>query len=233
MELHKAIKNIIKYQGIDFVNDCRFINAVADFNGFEGNVAYKQILRIVIEDGYLAKLKNIGKYDADALNIIRLVACNYGMQESLVTYVIESCAYGMGYILEVKQPTIQPATTPSCAPKSRKQQIGDLLRSKIVFDDGVEERIQGTLELYNFQVEYSDGDLTVLCEANVKQDPEYQYISLDLYVYDKYGSISQDSGLLCFDRRKFKSHAIDKTYISIQMKPVDIAKILICIGDIH
>lgn len=45
MELHNAIRGILKMQGSDFVLDPRFLNALDDFNAFEQNNAFKNVLQ--------------------------------------------------------------------------------------------------------------------------------------------------------------------------------------------
>lgn len=47
MELHTAVRGILKMQGRDFVNNPSFLNALDDFNAFEQNAAFKNILRII------------------------------------------------------------------------------------------------------------------------------------------------------------------------------------------
>ena len=41
MELHTAIRGILRMQGQDYVFDPGFVNALEDFNAFEHNLAYK------------------------------------------------------------------------------------------------------------------------------------------------------------------------------------------------
>lgn len=64
MELHTAIKNILKYQGEDFLLDPKMINALVDFQAYEQHPALKNIFRALHQDGYVAKIKNAGAWNA-------------------------------------------------------------------------------------------------------------------------------------------------------------------------
>ena len=61
MELHIAIKNILKYQGEDFLLDPKMINALIDFQAYDQHPALKIIFRALHQDGYVKKVKDAGK----------------------------------------------------------------------------------------------------------------------------------------------------------------------------
>lgn len=97
MELHNAIRGILKMQGSDFVLDPRFLNALDDFNAFEQNNAFKNVLRIILADGYAGKMIKIGAWNSKVQSFIDDLVYRYSFDRAVTAYIIESLAFGLGY----------------------------------------------------------------------------------------------------------------------------------------
>ncbi len=121
MVLHTAVRGILKMQGRDFVNNPAFINSLDDFNAFEQNGAFKNVLRIIISDGYAGKLLAIGSWNLKAQGLTDELVRSYAVDPTICAYVIESLAYGLGYIgNEPSYSTSQTVPNSSSSFKSSK-----------------------------------------------------------------------------------------------------------------
>ena len=107
MELHTAIRGILRMQGQDFVFNPGFVNALEDFNAFEHNLAYKNVLKIVIQEGYATKLMNIGNWDIKAQQLSADAVSKYAFDSTICEYVIKSLAYGLGLCKDIPSPNPQ------------------------------------------------------------------------------------------------------------------------------
>lgn len=123
MELHTAIRGILKMQGQDFATNPGFINALEDFNAFEQNPAFKNVFRIIVSDGYMGKLLGIGAWNLKAQGISEEIVRLYAVDKFICSYIIESLAYGLGFTSETPQFKASqgaPATPPPAPPKASK-----------------------------------------------------------------------------------------------------------------
>ena len=94
-------------QGQDFVFNPGFVNALEDFNAFEHNLAYKNVLKIVIQEGYATKLMNIGNWDIKAQQLSADAVSKYAFDSTICEYVIKSLAYGLGLCKDIPSPNPQ------------------------------------------------------------------------------------------------------------------------------
>ena len=53
MELHQAVKHLIKEYGISILLTKRLLYLLDDFQAFENDRTYKAVLKTLINDGYL------------------------------------------------------------------------------------------------------------------------------------------------------------------------------------
>lgn len=97
MELHLAIKNILKYQGEDFLLDPKMINALIDFQAYDQHPALKNIFRTLHQDGYIKKVKDAGKWDASCDQIVYEIERDYAFPHDLVDLLLKSVAVGLGF----------------------------------------------------------------------------------------------------------------------------------------
>lgn len=98
MELHIAIKNILKYQGDAFLHDPKIINALSDFNGFDAHPCVKNIFRILLADGIIDKFIEKDNLDSNCVRekLYSQISTNYGWPKGLVQFIVESVLYGAG-----------------------------------------------------------------------------------------------------------------------------------------
>lgn len=97
MELHLAIKNILKYQGEDFLLDPKMINALIDFQAYDQHPALKNIFRTLHQDGYIKKVKDAGKWDASCDQIVYEIERDYAFPKDFIEYILKSIAVGLDY----------------------------------------------------------------------------------------------------------------------------------------
>lgn len=121
MELHSAIRGIIKMQGQDFVLKPCFINALDDFNAFEQNPALKNVLRIAISDGYINKLIAFGDWNLKSQSLANELVRSYAVDQAICLYIFESMAYGLGYISKEPQFVSTQGVSNTPAPPSPKE----------------------------------------------------------------------------------------------------------------
>ena len=112
MELHKALRNIIQTDGPEILKEVRLVNILDDFNAYQDIPASKYILRAIIADGYSTKLITIGKWDNSAKTLINKFSTVTGFIPESVSLIIQSMAYGLGWIN-----TIAPITSNSAVRK--------------------------------------------------------------------------------------------------------------------
>lgn len=160
MELHIAIKNLVKYKNKDFINEPQFINALVDFNAFENYPSLRNITRILLSDGYGRKIMSMSSWDMQAQTLVSDIARDYSFDMALVEYVLKSIAYGIGNINDVTPPSSnssaqrgpQPSSpTPSSPTRSRltlkSRQIDNLdEEAKFRYKEDAENYIESIIE---------------------------------------------------------------------------------------
>lgn len=99
MELHKALRSIIKTDGPEILRNIRLVNILDDFNAYNDIPASKYILRAIISDGYADNLLHLGKWDNQAQAIINKFCVTTGFKEEAVWNIFQSVAFGLEWIL--------------------------------------------------------------------------------------------------------------------------------------
>ncbi len=97
MELHLAIKNILKYQGEEFLLDPKMVNALTDFQAYEQYPALKNVFRVLHQDGYVGKVKDAGKWDTSLDQMVYEIERDYAFPRDLVEYSLKSVLLGLGH----------------------------------------------------------------------------------------------------------------------------------------
>lgn len=131
MELHIAIKNLVKYKNKDFINEPQFINALVDFNAFENYPSLKNITRILLNDGYGRKVMAQGGWTMQAQSMVTDIVRDYSFDASLVEYVLKSIAFGIGSINDVTQPAAGKSSANASAQSSGSSAPSSINRSKL------------------------------------------------------------------------------------------------------
>lgn len=114
-------------QGQDFVNSPAFISALDDFNAFEQNPAFKNVFRIILSDGYIGKLLGFGAWNYKAQGLTDEIVRLYAVDKSICAYMMESIAYGLGYL--TGPPTYSPTTNNPSKPATSAPKPSGLNKS--------------------------------------------------------------------------------------------------------
>ncbi len=109
MELHHALKHIIKNEGPDILTDLRLINILDDLNAFQDIQGAKYIIRAIIVDGFAMRFIQIGSLSSSANDLIKKLYSTTGFNEDAVTKIFHSFAFGLGWINTM--PSISPAAS--------------------------------------------------------------------------------------------------------------------------
>lgn len=123
MELHQALKHIIRSEGQDIVTDLRLINILNDLNAYQDIQGSKYILRAIIDDGFASRFYQTGSLNNQANDLIRRFTTTTGFNEESVLKIFHSLAFGLGWIhqmpvIPVPSPSPNPKPTPQPQPSS-------------------------------------------------------------------------------------------------------------------
>lgn len=103
MKLNEAIKSLVDERGTDVIKSSLFINILNDLGAFQDEIAFKNVLRILIGEGYFDKIefylnseteKRLSCINSNINEVERL----YGFKNHIAKSVIMSLAYGIGMI---------------------------------------------------------------------------------------------------------------------------------------
>lgn len=120
MELHQALKHIIRCEGQDIVTDLRIINILNDLNAYQDIQGSKYILRAIIDDGFASRFYQTGSLNNQANDLIRRFTTTTGFNEESVLKIFHSLAFGLGWINQMP-PTPAPSPSPLPTPKPTPQ----------------------------------------------------------------------------------------------------------------
>lgn len=129
MELHQALKHIIKTEGQDIVTDLRIINILNDLNAYQDIQGSKYILRAIIDDGFAVRFRQIGSLNSQAQSMIKKFADITGFNEYSVTRIFHSLAYGLGWINTMPKapnPIPNPSPVPGNTPMPQQTPASNL-----------------------------------------------------------------------------------------------------------
>lgn len=120
MELHQALKHIIRSEGQDIVTDLRLINILNDLNAYQDIQGSKYILRAIIDDGFASRFYQIGSLNNQANDLIRRFTTTTGFNEENVLKIFQSLAFGLEWINQMPVPPA-PSTSPTPKPIPQPQ----------------------------------------------------------------------------------------------------------------
>lgn len=117
MKLNEAIKSLVDERGVGVIKSSLFINILNDFGAFQDTIAFKNVLRIIISEGYFDKIEFYSNSEPEKrlsclTGNINEVERLYGIKNDIAKSVIMSLAYGIGMIDTM--PEISP-TEPTIA----------------------------------------------------------------------------------------------------------------------
>ena len=103
MKLNEAIKSLVDERGTGVIKSSLFINILNDLGAFQDTIAYKNVLRILISEGYFDKIEFYSNSEPEKrlsclTGNINEVERLYGIKNHIAKSVIMSLAYGIGMI---------------------------------------------------------------------------------------------------------------------------------------
>lgn len=97
IDIPEAILFIVSSQGRNFLTSRGFINILNDFHLLKDNPAAKNILIGMLDGGYIKKILDANNWEVDSLSLCQQYAKEFGTREDLVSFIINSFGYGLGY----------------------------------------------------------------------------------------------------------------------------------------
>lgn len=210
MELHQALKHIIKTEGAAIITDLRLINILDDFKAYESIPASKYILRAIIADGYASRLLATKAWNAKSKAICDKFILTTGFIAENTSYIFQSLAYGLDWISNItKVDSISSnrnnsPESQSCnfrASKSEVQtkwkegmnpdEIEDYLFSILEYDASIAEKSNVKLENLGFW--YNDENSQIFVSGEIvrtKRLPKDKWgVILKAILYDRRGRV--------------------------------------------
>lgn len=131
MTLEKAMTYAIDHEGIDVINEPRFVNYLNDLQALS-TPAIKRIISTMVNDGYLGKvlpsLKTSDRgYEIQFADLRSRLVTNEGFQEDLVKYILDCLLYSVHKtgIAPVAPSTPAPSSI-SSTPRKKKSEESEL-----------------------------------------------------------------------------------------------------------
>lgn len=240
MELYIAIKNILKYQGEEFLFDPKMINALIDFQAYEQHPALKNVFRILHQDGYVGKVKDAGEWNDSLEQILYEIERDYAIPRDIVEFTLKSVSLGLGYScilpqlsLNNQKNTSAPSQTSIPSGKSWVKMTdlekSDFLEGKLEIREETFSEYSLKLEnisftgfsheggKYYFYVNYE------LIRSNTRKE---LFNEMCIAVYDLNGKLRESSGEY-LDGSIVKKFYTDQTIVGSPVKFTDISKIVI------
>lgn len=101
MELHQAVKHLIKEYGISILLTKRILYLLDDFQAFENDRTYKAVLKTLINDGYLNGLLDIynsgSNRDNEIHKYIQSIHMNTGLSQKILYSIVNELQIGLGF----------------------------------------------------------------------------------------------------------------------------------------
>lgn len=211
MELHKALRQIIKTDGADIICEPRLVNILSDLNAYGDIQGARYIMRALIDEGVTRNLLQIGSYDNQAKDLGHRFVTNTGFNEDAVRTILNSLAYGLEWIKRMPkaQATSQSSTTKSTQPSqsnlgaSTPQPKSTSKKwSKKMTEDETDEFFLSITEMeeprstkYGVQIKNlayfvtDDGDMLGISSEIFSINKKREYVSLWYAFYDQKGRV--------------------------------------------
>lgn len=190
MELHQALKHVIRCEGQSIVTDLRLINILNDLNAYQDIQGSKYILRAIIDDGFASRFHQIGSLNNQANDLICRFIATTGFNEDSVLKIFQSLAFGLGWINQMPvnpSPSPVPAPSPRQAPQPRASSASHLNLTSSQLDnksDSFKHKYARDAEDYLDSITTILGDtqqeLGAKMSANVSFSGEYNNFDLNL-----------------------------------------------------
>lgn len=131
MTLEKAITYAIDHEGIDVINEPRFVNYLNDLQALS-TPAIKRIISTMVNDGYFGRvlpyLKTTGNgYEIQIVDLRSRLVTNEGFQEDLVKYVLDCFLYSVHKTGNAPvAPSIPTSSSTSSTPRKKNPEKSEL-----------------------------------------------------------------------------------------------------------
>ncbi|SEA37684.1 DNA segregation ATPase FtsK/SpoIIIE, S-DNA-T family [Xylanibacter ruminicola] len=99
-DIPEAIKFIVSTLGRASLNNRGFINILNDFHLLKDNPAAKNVLLSMLDEGYIKRMTSVNSWEVESLSICQQYVNEFGTKQNLVSFIINSFGYGLGYIKE-------------------------------------------------------------------------------------------------------------------------------------
>lgn len=237
MELHKAIQQIIKAHGLSTLQEPRLLSMLNDYQAYKANPACKFVVSSLFNEGVIALLLNYGAWNTQCEQLVYQVSKTTGFQVNLVSLVLKSFAFGLGWIKE-SDITSAPNTPPNRpapnrpapqSPPTRARNADDL--AKMVQINSNVLSLTG-VRLSGFSFEYQKFPDNAYYQINCEMERIGKAVKADYYeiviaLYDLTGRVRLSDSL--FYGEKIPSfETLSNTYsINKSVDPTKISKILV------
>ena len=151
MELHQALKHIIRCEGQDIVTDLRIINILNDLNAYQDIQGSKYILRAIFDDGFASRFYQTGSLNKQANDLIRRFTTTTGFNEESVLKIFHSLAFGLGWISQMPiTPSQKPVPTPNTPSQPSPNQPASVASTLMLTSSKIVRKSQ------DFRVDYCE-----------------------------------------------------------------------------
>lgn len=225
MELHLALRNIVKTDGPSIITEGRLVNILCDFQAFDAIPASKYVMRAIIDDGYSKKLLQCTKWDMAAQQLSDQFASSTGFQPDIVWTIFQSLAFGLGWINSLEAPSSAPSNNLPINPKSRNAgnhpvSVDDLVKLIEIKTEGFTSR---GFNISNISFEESGNYILMYAELDGKKRKEMPEVHVAIYCSSK---------IIAHEYVCYESFAVATWYFdSIKKRLSDITRILIYVTD--
>lgn len=131
MTLEQAISYAIEHEGIEIINEARFVNYLNDLQALS-TPAIKRVISTMVSEGYLGKLLPYLKasdngYEIQIVDVQSRLVKNEGFQDDLVKYVLDCLLYSIHKTGNAPvAPVVPTSSASSSTPRKRKVEKTEL-----------------------------------------------------------------------------------------------------------
>ena len=216
MELHLALKNIIKTDGVSILYEPRLVNILCDFQAFDSIPASKYMLRAIIDDGYTKKLTQIGAWNHQAQSLCSQFSNITGFLPDVSWTIFTSIAFGLGWLTSL--PPFQGPTSSLSHQNSRtsrtvidesssNEDIVAYLNSIVERKPHLEKQLGVEFSTISFEYRVAPDYFNYHCFVEVNGNPRQESICIKSSLVGFNGAIlaSNDGSIF-----HFKGYAVEK-----------------------
>lgn len=179
MELHNALRHIIKTDGERIICELRVVNILSDLNAYGDIQGAKYIMRALVDEGVTKKLLQIGALNKQACEAVTRFIFNTGFNSESVQFLVNSIGYAMGWTSTLPSLTMANQQGNVQVQPTKKNDIPD-------YNDLLLTSSQIVKQNQAFRVDYCDRAVKYL-DSIVKYGPNIKNNSnLEIRVFSKY-----------------------------------------------